>query len=373
MVTGPCVTASRVTGLLAEGEEVARRWGAVAESMEGAAAAHICALYGVPFLEVRGISNLVVDRDRASWEMDRAVAVAARAALAVAAALDRLPLSSTGAPRAEGRPCAHPVARARHPRMPARPDMDHLRLAYSPCPNDTYIFHAWVHGLIPGAPPVEERLEDIDTLNRLALKGEADVIKVSMHAFAHLRERYALLHAGGALGRGCGPLVVARKDSWLRPAPSVQRVAALVDHLGRARVAIPGELTTGALLLGLFAGGVTNTVVMPFDRIMPAVASGEVDAGVIIHEGRFTFGSYGLRRLVDLGEWWEETTGLPIPLGAIAVSRSLERATPGRGGARRPRERRTCVRSSRPRLSNTSANMLKRWILPCVRLTSTCT
>jgi 1,4-dihydroxy-6-naphthoate synthase len=203
--------------------------------------------------------------------------------------------------------------------------MDHLRLAYSPCPNDTYIFHAWVHGLIPDAPPVEERLEDIDTLNRLALKEEADVIKVSMHAFAHIRERYALLHAGGALGRGCGPLVVARKDSWLRPAPSLKRVAALADHLGRARVAVPGELTTGALLLGLFAGGVTNAVVMPFDRIMPAVAAGEVDAGVIIHEGRFTFGSYGLRRLVDLGEWWEETTGLPIPLGAIAVSRSVDR------------------------------------------------
>jgi futalosine hydrolase len=97
VVTGPCVTASRVTGLLTEGEQVVRRWGAVAESMEGAAAAHICALYGVPFLEVRGISNLVVDRDRSSWEVDRAVAVAARAALAVAAALDRLPLASTGA------------------------------------------------------------------------------------------------------------------------------------------------------------------------------------------------------------------------------------------------------------------------------------
>lgn len=98
VVTGPCVTASRVTGLLAEGEEVVRRWGAVAESMEGAAAAHICALYGVPFLEVRGISNLVVDRDRASWEVDRAVAVAARAALAVGAALYRLPLAAASAP-----------------------------------------------------------------------------------------------------------------------------------------------------------------------------------------------------------------------------------------------------------------------------------
>jgi 1,4-dihydroxy-6-naphthoate synthase len=204
--------------------------------------------------------------------------------------------------------------------------MDPLRLAYSPCPNDTHIFYAWVHGLVRGAPRVEERLEDIDTLNRLALEGETDVIKVSMHAFAHLQETYALLHAGGALGRGCGPLVVARKDSWLRPAPSVQRVATLIDRLSRARVAIPGKLTTGALLLGLFVGGSADTLVMPFDRIMPAVASDQVDAGVIIHEGRFTFGSYGLRRLVDLGEWWEQTTGLPIPLGAIAVSRSLDEA-----------------------------------------------
>jgi 1,4-dihydroxy-6-naphthoate synthase len=146
-----------------------------------------------------------------------------------------------------------------------------------------------------------------------------------MHAFAHLQERYALLHSGGALGRGCGPLVVARKDSRLRAAPSVQRVAALADHLGQSRVAIPGELTTAALLLVLFTGGVARPVVMPFERIMPAVNSDEVDAGVIIHEGRFTYGAYGLRRLVDLGEWWEETTGLAIPLGGIVVSRTLER------------------------------------------------
>jgi 1,4-dihydroxy-6-naphthoate synthase len=199
-----------------------------------------------------------------------------------------------------------------------------VRLAYSPCPNDTFIFRAWVQGLVPGAPAVEERLEDIDTLNLLALQDKADVVKVSMHAFAHLRETYALLHCGGAMGRACGPLVVALKDSGLRPAPSIQRVAALADELTRARVAIPGELTTAALLAGLLTGGLKRPVVMPFDRIMPAVASGEVDAGVIIHEGRFTFGSYGLRRLVDLGEWWEEFSKLPIPLGGIAVSRSLD-------------------------------------------------
>jgi len=202
--------------------------------------------------------------------------------------------------------------------------MDPLRLAYSPCPNDTFIFHAWVQGLLPDAPRVEERLEDIDTLNGLAADGEADVIKVSFYAFGHLRDRYALLHSGGALGRGCGPLIVARKDSLLRPADSAGGMASLADDLGRGRVAIPGELTTAALLSGLFTGSTRQRIVMPFDRIMPAVAAGEVEAGVIIHEGRFTYGSYGLRRLVDLGEWWESTTGLPIPLGAIAVSRELD-------------------------------------------------
>ncbi len=201
--------------------------------------------------------------------------------------------------------------------------MGALRLAYSPCPNDTFIFHAWVSGLLSDAPAVEEQLEDIDTLNKMAAAGKPDVVKVSFYAFGHLRSRYALLHSGGALGRGCGPLIVARKDSPLRPADSAGGLVSLADDLSRVRVAIPGELTTAALLSGLFTGRGRQRVVMPFDRIMPAVAAGEVDAGVIIHEGRFTFGSYGLRRLVDLGEWWESTTGLPIPLGGIAVSRAL--------------------------------------------------
>jgi 1,4-dihydroxy-6-naphthoate synthase len=118
---------------------------------------------------------------------------------------------------------------------------------------------------------------------------------------------------------------VARKDSRLRPAASPNRVAELADNLGRARIAIPGRLTTAALLVGLLTGSLRNAAVMPFDRIMPAVMAGEVDAGAIIHEGRFTFGSHGLRRLLDLGEWWEASSGLPLPLGGIAVSRALSR------------------------------------------------
>jgi len=187
-----------------------------------------------------------------------------------------------------------------------------LSLAYSPCPNDTFVFTPWVEGRIEGAPPVVERYEDIDTLNRIALAGEPDVVKVSFHAYGHLRERYALLRSGGALGRGCGPLVVAR-------------TAFEADGLAERSVAIPGRLTTAALLVRLFAPALIDpkTVVMPFDEIMPAVCDGRVDAGVIIHESRFTYQRRGLTRIVDLGEWWERETGHAIPLGGIAMRRGL--------------------------------------------------
>lgn len=190
--------------------------------------------------------------------------------------------------------------------------MKPLELAYSPCPNDTFIFTPWVEGRIPDAPPVVERYEDIDTLNQIALKGEPDIVKVSFHALGHLRDRYCLLRSGGALGRGCGPLVVART--------SFDKGA-----LGSKTVAIPGKLTTAALLVRLFAPELsdTNVVVLPFDRIMPAVCDGTVDAGVIIHESRFTYQRHGLTQIVDLGEWWERETGHAIPLGGILMRRDL--------------------------------------------------
>jgi 1,4-dihydroxy-6-naphthoate synthase len=190
--------------------------------------------------------------------------------------------------------------------------MKPLTLAYSPCPNDTFIFTPWVEGCIDGAPAVVERFEDIDTLNRIALLGEPDVVKVSFHAYGHLRDRYCLLRSGGALGRGCGPLVVAR--------------ASFAENaLPEKTVAIPGNLTTAALLVRLFAPtlGDANITVMPFHEIMPAVCSGRVDAGVIIHESRFTYRRHGLTRIVDLGEWWERETAHAIPLGGIAMRRDL--------------------------------------------------
>src|SRR5215831_15856529 len=149
--------------------------------------------------------------------------------------------------------------------------MNPLTLAYSPCPNDTFIFTPWVMGHIENAPPVVERLDDIETLNRAALAGEPDVVKVSFHAFGHLRDRYCLLRSGGARGRGCGPLGVARTPF-------------AGSELARKTVAIPGTLTTDALLVRLFAPGTADAsiTVMRFDQIMPALCPGAVDAGVII-------------------------------------------------------------------------------------------
>jgi len=190
--------------------------------------------------------------------------------------------------------------------------MKPLTLAYSPCPNDTFIFTPWVEGRVLDAPAVVERFEDIDTLNQIALRGEPDVVKVSFHALGHLRDRYCLLRSGGALGRGCGPLVVARE-------------AFDGADLAVKRVAIPGKLTTAALLVRLFAPGLRddNVSVLRFDEIMPAVRAGKVDAGVIIHESRFTYERHGLKRIVDLGDWWERETGHAIPLGGILMRRDL--------------------------------------------------
>jgi 1,4-dihydroxy-6-naphthoate synthase len=202
----------------------------------------------------------------------------------------------------------------RAPLEPVEPlePLEPLQLAYSPCPNDTFIFTPWVEGHVPDAPPVVERFEDIDTLNQIALRGEPDVVKVSFHALGHLRDRYCLLRSGGALGRGCGPLVVART-----PFPG--------EALAGKTVAIPGKLTTAALLVRLFAPKLVdaNVTVMRFDQIMPAVCSGMVDAGVIIHESRFTYQRHGLTRIVDLGDWWERETGHAIPLGGILMRRDL--------------------------------------------------
>ena len=188
--------------------------------------------------------------------------------------------------------------------------MSSISLGYSPCPNDTYIFYGLVHNKIPDAPPFKEVLEDIETLNSMAMADELDMTKISFHALAHLRDRYCLLHSGGALGRGCGPLVIASETTD----PS---------DLSGKKIAIPGKLTTAALLLRLFDPTIDNLVMLPFHEIMEATQKGDVDAGLIIHESRFTYPDYGLHKVIDLGEWWEDSTGHPIPLGGILARRDL--------------------------------------------------
>jgi 1,4-dihydroxy-6-naphthoate synthase len=190
--------------------------------------------------------------------------------------------------------------------------MKNLSLGYSPCPNDTFIFYALVHKKIKGDIAFSERLEDVETLNLMASRKELDVTKASFNAFGHLREDYCLLRSGSALGEGCGPLIVARKPIKL-------------SELAGKKIAIPGKMTTAHLLMQLFDPDIRNIVEMPFDRIMNAVSLGTVDAGLIIHEGRFTYPVHNLIKLADLGEWWEEETRLPLPLGCILAKRELGR------------------------------------------------
>ncbi|MET7831513.1 1,4-dihydroxy-6-naphthoate synthase [Micromonospora sediminicola] len=183
-----------------------------------------------------------------------------------------------------------------------------LSLAISPCPNDTFVFDALVHGRVLGAPPVEVTYADVDVTNTAAERGAFDLVKVSYAALPWLLDDYHLLPCGGALGRGCGPLVLTRGDR---------------ADLSGATVAVPGERTTAYLLFRLWAAdqAPARIEVVPFHEIMPGVAAGRYDAGLVIHEARFTYPRHGLTALVDLGEWWEGDTGLPIPLGAILARR----------------------------------------------------
>lgn len=204
-----------------------------------------------------------------------------------------------------------------------------MKIAYSPCPNDTFVFHAWAHGLIPGAPELDVLYADIDITNKLAAEGSGpDVLKISYAALPWVLKDYALLPCGGALGRGCGPLVLMQHSGAEGTVGTVGTVPDPAVLSGR-RVAVPSERSTAYLLFRLWAaqnvpGGVGEIVVMPFHEIMPAVRDGLIDAGLVIHEARFTYPSYGLALLTDLGSWWESDTNLPIPLGAIIARRSMD-------------------------------------------------
>jgi 1,4-dihydroxy-6-naphthoate synthase len=185
-----------------------------------------------------------------------------------------------------------------------------LTFGISPCPNDTYIFDALLHGRISFESKCVPYIADVEELNRLAQSGDLEVTKLSAAAMAEVLDRYVILDAGAAVGRGCGPLVVSLKE--LAP-----------EQLAAASLAIPGVMTTANTLLSLNGGFSGPKQEMVFNEIIPAVAKGTTDLGVIIHEGRFTYAEAGLRLVLDLGEWWERTTGLPLPLGVIAARRDL--------------------------------------------------
>ena len=191
-----------------------------------------------------------------------------------------------------------------------------ISLAYSPCPNDTYIFAALTNGLLDRAPKVDVVLDDVEALNAAAREGRFTLTKVSYGAIPFLLDKYRILRAGGALGRGCGPLVVARPDD-------VGQNPRLEFLREDAVFAIPGRMTTAYALLRLALGREPRTKVLRFDRIVEAVARNEADAGLIIHESRFTYQRAGLVQVADLGAWWEQQTGEAIPLGAILVRRDV--------------------------------------------------
>ncbi|MFV0422369.1 1,4-dihydroxy-6-naphthoate synthase [Oleidesulfovibrio sp.] len=188
--------------------------------------------------------------------------------------------------------------------------MQQYSMGISPCPNDTFIFGALVQKLIPLPHEYCVKLADVEELNAHAAQATLDITKLSIAAMPLVLENYILLRAGGALGRGCGPVLVARKDVPL-------------ESLAESTIAIPGRMTTANLLLSLHGMHNGPRPEMVFDEVMPAVAGGKVDAGVVIHEGRFTYEAHGLVKLLDLGAWWESSTGMPLPLGGIAVKRSL--------------------------------------------------
>lgn len=194
-------------------------------------------------------------------------------------------------------------------------DRTTLRLGHSPDADDAFMFYALAHEKIPtGRWHFVHELQDIQTLNERCLRGDLDISAISIHAYPHVADQYALLNCGASMGDGYGPIVVARQP--LRPD----------DLIGRC-IAVPGEMTTAFLVLNLLLGrGRFAWEVQPFDAILPAVAEGRFDAGLIIHEGQLTYADAGLHAVVDLGRWWQEQTGLPLPLGGNVVRRALGEA-----------------------------------------------
>lgn len=192
-----------------------------------------------------------------------------------------------------------------------------ITLGFSPCPNDCFIFDAMLHGKID-TEGLEFKvfMEDVETLNQKAFRGELDVTKLSYHAYAHLVKNYQLLNAGSALGNNCGPLLISKNNN-------PEKISALRSPDSQLKIAIPGKYTTANFLLSLAYPEATNKIEMVFSQIEDAVLSGKVDAGLIIHENRFTYEQKGLKKIIDLGEYWETLAKAPIPLGGIVIKRNF--------------------------------------------------
>lgn len=192
-----------------------------------------------------------------------------------------------------------------------------MDISFSPCPNDTFIFHDLVKGKVPGFDKINVTYADIDKTNRWAAEKEGpEVMKISFAAFPYVANDYQLIQCGGALGRGCGPLLLTSD-------------AGGSGDWSSKTIAVPGERSTAYMLFRLWQSQTysekkAKIIVLPFDEIMPAVRDGKVDAGLVIHEARFTYQKYGLQKMVDLGDWWEEDTGAPIPLGAIIARNGVD-------------------------------------------------
>src|SRR5579859_3035625 len=193
---------------------------------------------------------------------------------------------------------------------PANEKVRTITVAHSPDSDDAFMFYALATEKVrvPGLR-FEHTLCDIETLNRKALEGFYDVTAISFHAYPYLQQKYALLTSGGSVGEGYGPMVVSTR-------------ALSLDDVKEKTIAVPGTMTTAYLALKLFAPNI-ETAVVPFDQIIPRVLAGDYEAGLIIHEGQLTFSRSGLHRILDLGQWWREQTGLPLPLGGNAIKRDL--------------------------------------------------
>jgi 1,4-dihydroxy-6-naphthoate synthase len=195
-----------------------------------------------------------------------------------------------------------------------------IRVGHSPDPDDAFMFYALAKDKIDtGDLEFTHELVDIETLNQRAFSGELELTAVSLHAYAYLQDKYVLCHCGASMGDGYGPMVVTRERTTQ-------------DDLRKQTIAVPGKLTSAFLALRLWLGAEFDYVLVPFDEIIPAVVAGEfkgqrVDAGLIIHEGQLTYGDQNLQLLVDLGVWWKEETGLPLPLGANVVRKDLGQET----------------------------------------------